>query len=303
MSAIATAAGRIPWRRVLVGAAACVLLIPSSSVLEHRAILAVFLVALASGHGRTFVRDWVPLVAVASLFVLLRQVAAASPLPHQGAAVARVELALFGGVSPSTWLQQRFYVPGHSGLLEYAATVVHGSYFFGFVTVGLGLWQFARHHFRGYTLTLALTFGLGLAGYVLLPTEPPWLAAREGLGPPAQRVIVETTQGTPLAAGMVAAGRAWQRDPDALGDPNPAAAMPSVHTAITAALALHLARASRALGVLGLLYTLAMGAALIYLGEHYVIDVVAGLAAAAAAYLMSRRLFRDSARKPRRALD
>ncbi|MBI3972828.1 MAG: phosphatase PAP2 family protein [Chloroflexi bacterium] len=278
----------LPWRRRAAAAIALLLLIPNSSVLEHRAVVAVFLLALATGRGRQFVRDWIPLVATAAAFVFLRQLAVASPFPRAGADVVRLEMALFGGELPTTWLQQRLYVPGDSSLLDYAATAVHASYFFGFVVVGLGVWLLARSKIRLYTRGLALTFALGLAGYVLVPTEPPWLAAREGLGPPAARITVETTQRTQLTAGMVATGRAWQGDPDALGDPNPSAAMPSVHTAITVALALYLARVHPALGAFGWTYTLAMGFSLVYLGEHYVLDVVAGAACAAVAHRLAR---------------
>ncbi len=214
--------------RILAALVALLLLVPHSSVLEHRAVVAVFLLALLTGRGRLFLRDWLPLVGVAALFVVLRQLAAASPFPHQGASVAALESRLFRGVSPPTWLQERLYQPGSPGPLEYLATAVHASYFFGFVAVGLGIWLVRRERFAHYPpWLLALTFAFGLLGYVLFPTEPPWLGAREGFAPPAARVIAETAQGTQLSAGIVAAGRTWQQDPDALGDPNPAARCPA----------------------------------------------------------------------------
>jgi membrane-associated phospholipid phosphatase len=286
--------GRVPWGRLLVGAAALVLLVPNSSVLEHRLVVAVFLVALAAGRGRRFVWDWLPLVAAAAAFVVLRQFAAESPFPRRGLAVAALEQALFGGTLPSTWMQQtlRGAGSGPAVALDYAATAVHASYFFGFVAVGGWLWLRAHHLFRHYVRTLALTFALGLAGYVALPTEPPWLVARDLGGPPAQRIIVETTKGAPVASAVVEAGRAWQHDPDALGDPNPAAAMPSVHTAVTAAVGLFLFRIGRLAGASGVLYTLAMGLALVYLGEHFVLDVLAGIACAALAVWLGGRAMR-----------
>jgi membrane-associated phospholipid phosphatase len=285
---------RLPWARVIVGAAALLLLAPDSSVFEHRLVIAVFLFALATGQGRQFLWDWLPLTAAAAAFVVLRQSAAATPFPRQGVAVAAAEAWLFGGTLPSTWLQTALRsessgVSDVSEALDYAATALHASYFFGFVAVGLWLWLRAHHLFRGYAATLALTFALGLLGYVTLPTEPPWLLARDLGGPPARRIIVETTRGAPVAAAVVEAGRSWQGDPDALGDPNPTAAMPSVHTAITAALGLFLFRVSRRAGAAGMLYAAAMGSALVYLGEHYVLDVVAGVACAAVAVWLGAR--------------
>jgi membrane-associated phospholipid phosphatase len=59
---------------------------------------------------------------------------------------------------------------------------------------------------------------------------------------------------------------------------NPVAAMPSLHTAFATIIALFLARRfHRRWRWLFGLYPAAMGLALVYLGEHYVVDVVAGV--------------------------
>jgi hypothetical protein len=247
------------------------------------------LFALATGRGRQFVRDWLPLTGVAALFVVLRQVAAGSPFPHRGADVAALEAALFGGVTPTAALQ-RLRADGNWSAIDAVATLVHGSYFFAFVVVGLWLWLRRRALFSAYSAALGLTFALGLVGYFALPTEPPWLVGRLTPAPHASRVIVETTRGAPVASAIVEAGRRWQTDPDALGDPNPAAAMPSVHVAITAALGLFLFRVHPLAGAGGIFYVVAMGAALVYLGEHFVLDEIVGLACAACALELTRRL-------------
>jgi membrane-associated phospholipid phosphatase len=272
----------LTWHRFVAGAAAVALLFPNSSVLEHRVVIAVFLFALATGRGRQFLRDWLPLTGAAALFVVLRQLAAGSPFPRQGWAVSSLEAQVFGGETPTALLQS-LRTGGAASPIDAAATAVHASYFFAFVVVGVVLWLRARPHFAAYTKTLALTFALGLVGYFALPTEPPWLVARVPGAHPATRVIVETTRGAPVASAVVEAGRSWQNDPDALGDPNPAAAMPSVHTAITAALAFFLFRVNAWAGITGLIYTAGMGLALIYLGEHFALDVLAGIACGALA--------------------
>ena len=282
---------RWTWHRFVVGAVAVALLFPNSSVLEHRVVVAVFLFALATGRGRQFLRDWLPLTGAAALFVVLRQLAAGSPFPRQGPAVAALEAWLFGGVTPTALLQS-LRVHDAARLADAVATAIHASYFFAFVVVGVALWLRARRHFAAYSGTLMVTFALGLIGYVTLPTEPPWLVARATGAPPAVRVIVETTRGAPVASAVVEAGRSWQSDPDALGDPNPAAAMPSVHTAITAALAFFLFRVGWQAGVAGVAYTGAMGLTLIYLGEHFALDVLAGIACAAVATLVTSRVWR-----------
>jgi membrane-associated phospholipid phosphatase len=61
---------------------------------------------------------------------------------------------------------------------------------------------------------------------------------------------------------------------------NPLAAMPSLHFATSVSAAHVLAETSLVAGSLGWTYTLLLGLALVYLGEHYVVDLAAGLALA-----------------------
>jgi membrane-associated phospholipid phosphatase len=61
---------------------------------------------------------------------------------------------------------------------------------------------------------------------------------------------------------------------------NPLAAMPSLHFATSVTAAHVLSDTGRVAGVLGWSYAATLGLALVYLGEHYVVDLVAGLALA-----------------------
>jgi membrane-associated phospholipid phosphatase len=63
---------------------------------------------------------------------------------------------------------------------------------------------------------------------------------------------------------------------------NPLAAMPSLHFATSLTAARVLAGTGRKAGVLGWSYALTLGVALVYLGEHYIVDLLAGLALAEA---------------------
>ena len=57
---------------------------------------------------------------------------------------------------------------------------------------------------------------------------------------------------------------------------NPLAAMPSLHFATSLMAALLLAEVGPIAGALGFAYMLTLGFALVYLGEHYVVDLLAG---------------------------
>jgi hypothetical protein len=118
-------------------------------------------------------------------------------------------------------------------------------------------------------------FDIGLIGYWALPTAPPWYAAEVGaLGPatPALRRMMREY-------GEAFWKSAWTPLYDVLGG-NPLAAMPSLHFATSVMAAHVLGDAGPVPGALGWAYAVTLGFALVYLGEHYVVDLLAGLALA-----------------------
>ncbi len=71
---------------------------------------------------------------------------------------------------------------------------------------------------------------------------------------------------------------------------NPLAAMPSLHFATSLMAALLLAEAGPLAGALGAAYTATLGFALVYLGEHYVVDLLAGAALTGAVRRLAPRV-------------
>jgi membrane-associated phospholipid phosphatase len=117
-------------------------------------------------------------------------------------------------------------------------------------------------------------FNLGASVYWFLPTAPPWYAAgaeeRTGEGArEVRRLMVEY--------GEHFWGGRWSSLYSVFGG-NPLAAMPSLHFATSLMAALLLAEVSPLAGALGWTYTAALGVSLVYLGEHYVVDLLAGAA-------------------------
>jgi membrane-associated phospholipid phosphatase len=91
---------------------------------------------------------------------------------------------------------------------------------------------------------------------------------------------------------MVNVGRSlnaglYDRTYSVLGDPNPVAAMPSLHEAITFIVFLFLTRFGWKWGLVGFAYAVAMAFSLAYTGEHYIIDTLVGAAIATYAFYFS----------------
>jgi membrane-associated phospholipid phosphatase len=116
-------------------------------------------------------------------------------------------------------------------------------------------------------------FDIGAVFYWLVPTAPPWYAA-------GAREDGATGEQLEVRRMMVEYGEDFWRDGwgslySVFGG-NPLAAMPSLHFATSLMAALLLAEVGPAPGVLGAAYTATLGFALVYLGEHYVVDLIAG---------------------------
>jgi hypothetical protein len=129
--------------------------------------------------------------------------------------------------------------------------------------------RFPRAAVMTYTV-----FDIGASFYWLAPTAPPWYAASEGVPGANGEGGVRRM--------MVEYGEHFWRDGwgplySVLGG-NPLAAMPSLHFATSLKAALLLAEVGPLAGALGFTYTMTLGFALVYLGEHYVVDLLAGAA-------------------------
>jgi membrane-associated phospholipid phosphatase len=135
------------------------------------------------------------------------------------------------------------------------------------------LWRRPERFTRAALLTYAV-FDVGAGCYWLAPTAPPWFAAETAAerGEPAH----------PVRRMMVEYGELFWKDRWAslysVFGGNPLAAMPSLHFATSVMAALLLAEVGPVAGALGAGYTATLGFALVYLGEHYAVDLLGGAA-------------------------
>lgn len=181
--------------------------------------------------------------------------------------------ALGLGVTPTIRLQRAFSAPGKVNRFERTLIFCHWIWFL--VPHGSLAYvllrrpeQFARSAARMYTV-----FDVGAIFYWAIPTAPPWWASAQGLLPEraveVRRMMVEY--------GPEFWGDLWEPLYDVLGG-NPLAAMPSLHFATSLMAARVLSEAGPVAGTVGWGYAGTLGLALVYLGEHYLIDLIAGAA-------------------------
>jgi membrane-associated phospholipid phosphatase len=137
---------------------------------------------------------------------------------------------------------------------------------------------------RAAVMTYAV-FDIGASIYWLAPTAPPWYAASvagrdDRAAEHVRRMMVEY--------GEHFWKDGWAPLYSVLGG-NPLAAMPSLHFATSLMAALLLAEAGPLAGALGASYAAMLGFALVYLGEHYVVDLLAGATLTGAVWRLGPR--------------
>jgi hypothetical protein len=156
-------------------------------------------------------------------------------------------------------------------------------YLTSFILAGF-LWVKSRPRFQAYARRFATLSAFGFVTYVVFPAAPPWLAAQQGFLDPA--------------VGRIGGrGFAWLhlhtiRNMIDVGaqTSNLVAAIPSLHAGFATLVAITLWRSVPKWGrPLLAAYPALMGLMLVATGEHYVIDIVLGVAYAFAAHFLWNR--------------
>ncbi len=251
-----SAAYGVPVQRELVIAWTCGALVCASLGQPPRKILQI-------------VTDWLPIVVVLGVYDFTRGAADSLGIGVHLHPMIDFDRFLFFGQTPTEWLQARLYEPGVVNWWDVAFTLVYTSYFIvPFALAGV-LWVRDRLAFLRFTRRLVSLALAGLASYVVFPAAPPWMAGEQGLLDGVHRT---TAEGWNLlgvgTAGLFSKGQS---------SANLVAAVPSLHSAFTALVAMFLWDRVRPWArPLLALYPLAMGVTLIATGEHYFFDVLLG---------------------------
>jgi membrane-associated phospholipid phosphatase len=219
----------------------------------------------------SFALEWFPFVAFLFVYDIVRTLAD-DLMPTHVRIVVDGERLLFGGHVPTLWLQHHLW-HGADDLrwYDYASWAVYMTFFVATLVTAAGLWLYAYHRFRRYVAMVVTLAAAGFATYLLFPAAPPWYASAHGQLGDAPRLTAaiwsESGGGKGLSA-VVGGGQGWAND---------VAAMPSLHAAFTLLITLFLWRSARWWWRIPLAaYPVAMGFALVYFSEHYVIDILAG---------------------------
>jgi membrane-associated phospholipid phosphatase len=232
------------------------------------------------GYHLRFLRDWwLPVVGLVVYFYS-RGLTDELGLPVHYTMPIRFDEWLAGGTLPTEWLQRELCGEpcdrdSHPRWYDVLLTTVYASHFLVGLTLAAVLWIRDRAAWlRWMRRYVTINFG-ALVVYIVYPMAPPWLASEEG--------FIEDPLPRLTGRGWDDLGGLGRFDLVLQGVGNPVAAMPSLHAGIAGLVAMYgLWRLRSPLRFLLALYPLAMGFALVYYAEHYVVDLLAGWLLAAA---------------------
>lgn len=188
----------------------------------------------------------------------------------------RIDSVIGGGVVPTLRLQRALRDRTRVTAFDKAVTVIYGTWFVPHLVLG---WILVRHQkfIPRAAGRLAAAYHFTTPFYWLVPTAPPWWASEseKRMGGEVQRVtrhVIREVRNKPRLEADETPGNPW-------------GSMPSDHIASAAITAIALSEVSAVYGALGWTYLVLASFSVVYLGEHYLIDVIAGLAVAEAVRL------------------
>ncbi len=264
------------------------MLVRGVSITPDVLLVAFGLAAVLLGRGRLFVRDWIPFIGLFFAYELMRGYADNIGLAVHVTDVLAIERLLFFGNVPTQVLQDALHPATGTDPLASAATIFYFLHFPLPIAVGFFLWLRRRRVYYDFVAALILLAMAGFATYVLLPVAPPWWAAEHGFlpGPDGLPAIVYLKeQGFDQLASLFGFEGHYIYSYTVYDiNPNQVAAFPSLHAAFPFLGFLFARRAFGRVGWLLLAYSVCVWFSIVYLADHYVVDIIGGLLYASAAY-------------------
>jgi membrane-associated phospholipid phosphatase len=236
--------------------------------------LIVLTLLIWRARARISLLDFAPFFLLLLTYEMVRTIAMAlSTVNLHVADVIGWEKSLFFGTIPSFTLQHAWGAHSYTWLLDVVMNGFYMTHFFSVLALGVILWRYRRSEYWPFLLGLCVLTYAAFLTYIVFPAAPPWWASQNGY---------LTGQAVNLSHSLLS--------PEYItATGNPVAAMPSLHTAFPFYLALYclFLWGRKVLPVLILPAMVALAS--VYLGHHYVIDILAGMVYATAAFLLTVR--------------
>lgn len=238
-------------------------------ITPDRYFIVLFAGALLIKHSQHFIHDFAPFLLILIAYDFMRGFAPA--INHRVHFLSPIQITqfIFNGKIPTIELQRLFYTPGYLHWYDYFASFLYLLHFAIPLAFSFLLWFNNRRNFREFMIGLSLLSYAALITYVIYPVAPPWYASLHGYLPPLTKIFNVVMQSHPEVFHIPTLYQSIR--------PNLVAAIPSMHASYAFLVFLYSLKFFKPASIFLLIYTLAMWISIVYLGEHYVIDIVSGV--------------------------
>ncbi len=281
---------------VYIGAAIAVFLWRGQSFRPDNWAIFLLVGAVLLGHPLAFIRDWIPFVLLVFGYEFLRGIAgefvtgggtvgnrAREDLPNVRVEnLVAFDMSLFAGHEPVSTIQGWLFTPHHPRWWDYLSMLMYAMHFALPCLFAFLLWITRKERFWQFTIAFCLMTYSAFVFFLLYPAAPPWLANSwgvvSGIGWPAGSVTSSIGVDPIRSLDTVSI---WQN-----ASPHPVAAMPSLHAGFPWLVLLFAVRYFGWKGLAVVPYNLALWFSVVYLANHWVVDILAGIAWATLAFVV-----------------
>ena len=273
--------------KVIIIAPVVYIVLVSTYMLYHRAWFSpdqFFAFAILStiliGKTKQFLWDWIPILLLLFGYEYLRGIV---PQLTKNAHIVPMIMAdnfIFGYI-PTIKLQSLLYKANQLHWYDYVSVILYISHFIIPMIVAFIFWLHDRKHFKKYTSAFLILSYFAFITFMLFPATPPWLASNQGFLPPLNKIMDQVlgSFGHPISVPSLYR----------FFGANLVAAFPSLHAAYPWLTFLFIYKKSKLFSYISLLYVFGVWFSVIYLGEHYFVDVIAGVIYSSLAYVIVQK--------------
>jgi membrane-associated phospholipid phosphatase len=235
--------------------------------------LAVIPVLALLGSSRGMARYWLPFISILLSYEALAGIVGSFAASKTVFSLYPIDRAIWG-FNVTGWVQSTFFSTAMTEVTSFFYTL----HFPLVVITSATLWYFRRSLFGKYMVAMIITSYASLATFILLPTAPPWY----------QGVAVDLYQSTGSSVLPNALSSAIS-----MIESDKFAAFPSLHTAYVLIFAYFMIKLDRRLAFVAIPVVVGVLFSTLYLGQHYLIDLIGGALYALIPCLISERVHID----------
>jgi len=232
---------------------------------------------MAMNEAWEYTRRLLPFVVIILVYESFRSVADKLNSHIHYSFMPHLDKALFGKL-PTAALQQWWW-QGHVQWYDIVLYIPYMLFFIVPIGTAILVWKTRDQYYWQVVTAFSLLFFGAFLTFLAYPTAPPWLATQRGVIQPITRISSDVWSSLGI-----------HNFPSLYNHlaPNPVAAFPSLHGGVSLLFSLLVFKLyGRRWGLVSLIYPVLITIGVIYEGEHYASDVLAGFLYAIAAFYLA----------------